>query len=350
MSHIAGAACVNRATHYSHMPLLPPTHKHPTDVKDWQFREPVRSTSRCSAKNRFVFDWSSVGLKEERHTIHLQKAVVRTFLQVIPRLLPGNKRVPVSIYAAAHITGAEPVNERVLVQSLSVGRNSSGWLELNVTDAIATLWPPRPGAAVEVSLELQVDCRTNRKVPASFVDPATLPLENQKRRERHLPLQPLFLVFLDDEAVWQRVDQDQEAEVPEEPLDGGNATAGPGKRRRRSGRSSCHLEPFWVNFTKLGMDRIIVPKMYNAGKCVGSCDHSALSHNTFLGTNHAKLMASAHAVVQYFNVRFIHDTKDPCCVPTKFSPMGILQFSDTEHSQFVYRTYPTMKANTCGCR
>lgn len=352
VAHSSRGACVNITTLVSHAHPSSTTNI-PTDVRDSQFREPVRSASRCSAKHRFIFDWNSLGVEEKHNLLPLQNATVRTFLQVIPRLLPGNKRIPVSVYAVARTTGEELPTEWALVDTLSVSRNSSGWLELNFTQTIATLWPPRPGTTVEVNIDLRVDCSTIRKVPGSLVDPATLPLENPRRRERHLPLQPMLLVFMTDEAVRRRVSQDQDQAVPvaEEQLVGSrNATAGTTERRRRSTPVACHREAFRVEFKKLQMDNIITPTMYDAGKCVGACDHSALRYNVYLGTNHAKLMASAHAVVQAYNVRFIQDTKNPCCVPISFSPLGILQYSNNGRGPFVYRLYPTMIANKCGCR
>lgn len=311
------------------------------------YREKPESTERCMNVNRFVFSWHL----EDRSTTFMQvkKAILRAYLQVIPRLVPSGETIPmdISIIADLHTHNS---NESILAgeQQVDVTQDSNGWIELNVTEALQALWPPRTNESELVfTITLQVNCDSRRKVPALLVDPAEIPLQKAKRRARYLNLQPMLLVYLDDEVVKQVVST-EDLQLAEEEADIAEQECDSNGMAKRSTDGSCDIEDFEVNFHNVRLYHILFPYSYNAKKCSGSCSHTFLKRNRNLGNNHANILASAYLISQVDSKTvFTHQPKEPCCVPTRYSALSLLV--PTENG-IDYVLYPAMKVEQCGCR
>ena len=284
----------------------------------------------------------------------LQKATLRAYLDIIPRFLQ-NGPINMDVSIKAKLFGVENSSTGAVatVQTIPVDLASNSWREFDITESLQHLWPPiSADHEIEVTLELRVDCKQNKKVPGSFVNPATIPLSQQKRRDRHLPLQPLLLVFLSDEKV-KRIVKDELRPSQLEELETGSENATVSRAARSvsttTAEKACSFEDFPINFHSLQLTNVLYPVTYNARRCLGSCSHSALNDNDHLATNHAKLMASAKIVSQLKpDVRFTSPPSDPCCVPTKYRPYALLIQPPEGGAEYV--VYPSMVVDECGCR
>lgn len=147
-----------------------------------------------------MFSWESQA-EDQQHTLLLQKGVLRAYLRVIPRLLAKQNNIPIDITVTAKLRNDADssevfAGEHQLVATL----DSSGWVELNVTEGLLALWPPRAeNSEIEFTILLRVNCKLSKKVPASFMDLTSISPSQAKRRQRHTSLQPMLLVFIDDE-------------------------------------------------------------------------------------------------------------------------------------------------------
>ena len=306
-------------------------------------------SQKCINVARFVFSWQSL-VEDELKPLPLQKAILRTYLEVIPRLVPQGGSVDLDVTVAARTLNNGSIGGESIPagpqQQISVTRTSNKWVELNVTETLQGLWPPQGSSGVEFTVTLQVDCKDTKKVPASFVDPSGISLGKPKRRERYLPLQPMLLVYMEDEAIMKRIKQDKAPILPEEDvMEGMNRTEGHVDKRQVD---SCRVERFDVNFYDLRLFHVLAPHGYNAGKCVGTCSHTDLKRKPNLGNNHAKIMASAHLIESLdSNTLFSNTPKEPCCVPIRYSAMTMLMRTP---EGLVWLTYPSMTVEDCGCR
>ncbi len=320
---------------------------------DDNYRERPQNAQKCSSVYRFVFAWETLVESCEEKMLPVRSAKLRTYLQVIPRLL-RTEAVEVDISTAIQPLkcNGTATNERIAAghERILVTRDSNQWLELNITEGIKTLWPPtKDQPHVEVFVTMTVNCQGQSKVPASLVDPASISLNQPKRRERHKNLQPILLVFVDDEDVRLRVKEDSAEMEPEmDVLHTENQTLSSNQVERRSSSGACDIEDFWISFTTISLPHFRIPSRYNARKCAGSCHHTTLKRDPGLGNNHAKLMASAHVASQLSGHTLYEEIPSlPCCVPIRYSPVTIImQTREGWKSQL----FASMTVEECGCR
>lgn len=305
---------------------------------------PKSPSSRCTTINRYIYSLKSIAEIEDLKKLPLRKSVIRAHLQVIPRLLKSYP-VTVNITTTARLLSHD-ISQFVVAgrDRISVTADSNGWIELNVTEGLKTLLPlalstnTSDDLNIEFLVTQQVDCTKTKKVPAAFVEPTSIKLSQEKRRERHLPLQALLLIYATDEDIVK--DQHVIAQSEEEE----------NQKQKRSASRACHRESYQIRFSELQLNYILAPAMYNAYRCVGGCTHQQLSANSRLATNHALLMASAKFVsdLPNSNIAFPRRPRDPLCSPTRYESLPILisianDMVDIEH-------YPSMKVTECGCR
>ena len=297
----------------------------------------------------------------------LTKGILRPYLQVINRHVDGGEVIPVqlsvelNLFEGSNRSVAATRNSSAQLRSISINSESNGWLELNITSALREVWPPTDNLTlVEVRLVAEVDCETFKKVPLNFINPAEIPLERATRRERHLKLQPLLLVFSDDAQVKNQIAKGKEE------IDMGNETIevhgaedfdNRRKRKRRSTDSdSCDIQNFTINFADLGLVNILSPHSVNIKRCLGNCSHTVLkkSPDQNLATNHAKIMASAQILykLQKFqsnsSLMYLTEPKVPCCVPIEYSPVYLIRQNHTLAIEL--KMFPNFVVEKCGCR
>ena len=341
------------------------------DINEERFRaKPANEGLKCKTITRYLFSWDSVTNAVPPERIPLKEGHLRPYLQVINRHVQGGKVVPVQLSVELNVFVGNNRSETptrssfVQLQSINVSSRSSGWLELDITSALAPVWPPTENLTVaEVLLTAEVDCGAFKKVPLNFINPAEIPLERATRRERHLNLQPLLLVFSDDSHIKNQIAKgEEEIDMSDETFEiNGEEDFEKRKRRRRQGTENddCRVENFTVNFSDLGVDDIISPELVNIRRCMGNCSHSVLrkSSDQGLATNHAKIMASAqllYTLQRSHNITTVYaeEPKVPCCVPVEYSPMYVLREQHTTEADFAIelKVYPNFVVERCGCR
>ncbi len=290
----------------------------------------------------------------EEKILPVESARLRVYLQAIPRLLNGKTaEIDISTTVGPIRRNGSTANSSTVAGrgQITVSRSSDEWTELNITEGIRALWPPsKDQPHVEVTVTMRVNCQSQKKVPASLVDPASIELSRTKRRERHERLQPMLLIITDDKDVKQRIKEDRTDLVPEmDVLNNENRTLLSNRAdRKRSTPGACAIENFVVTFMAIGLPHFRFPISYNARKCAGSCQHTTLKREPSLGNNHAKIMASAHiASILSDHTLFSEIPPTPCCVPTRYSPISIImQTREGWKSQ----VFASMRVEECKCR
>ena len=98
--------------------------------------------------------------------------------------------------------------------------------------------------------------------------------------------------------------------------------------------TACCRQSFYVNFTKIGWDWIILPEGFHANFCEGSCE-SPIS-----------LLYGYSLILQEMNRKNL--TPIPmCCTPSKMSALSILYFDYHEH--IIKTDVSDMRVDECGC-
>ena len=309
----------------------------------------------CKTRSRFLFGWNSLAQAHANESLPLENAILRAYVEVITRLLnnQGTAEVQVAVYMKR--IGRNEAQVYGGTKSVTVTASLTDWVEFNVTEGLSQLWPPtEKDRGLEVTLILTTDCSLSRKVPAQFINPATIPLSQQKRRERLSYRQPFMVISLSDEIVKEIVRgqsvADDAAEAETVTVQGSGGTSNSRRKREVSG---CRMEPYSVNFGEIRISYIQVPASYNAMQCVGSCNHDILTINPHYGNNHAKIMAGSRAVYDIEQRApsgrpFTTVPQEPCCVPTKYDPLPVIELGPDRSIK--YNVYPSMIVKACGCR
>ncbi|KAJ8014065.1 hypothetical protein DPEC_G00036380 [Dallia pectoralis] len=118
------------------------------------------------------------------------------------------------------------------------------------------------------------------------------------------------------------------------------------KARRRQWGSEhqvrgCSRRTLMVDFADIGWSEwVLAPKAFDAFYCAGSCGFPIPK----------VLRPSNHATIQSIvrTVGIITGIPEPCCVPEKTKPLGVL-YQDTG-SDLVLKVYPSMSVESCACR
>ncbi|KAK1333876.1 LOW QUALITY PROTEIN: hypothetical protein QTO34_006265 [Cnephaeus nilssonii] len=101
----------------------------------------------------------------------------------------------------------------------------------------------------------------------------------------------------------------------------------------------CSRRYLKVDFADIGWNEwIISPKSFDAYYCAGACEFPMPK----------VVRPSNHATIQSIGRGHRPGIPEPCCVPDKMSPLGVL-FLD-ENRNVVLKVYPNMSVETCACR
>ena len=281
--------------------------------------------------------------------------ILRAYIQVIPRHVREEGSVDVTLTIKMNTRNASGTwnqTQEVFAgeEIITITRDSDQWLDLNVTKGITAVWPRvMTSDEVQITIQAEVNCVGQKKVPINFINPAEIPLDQNKRRERHLEFQPFLVVFADHQLTktqLMKIDYVR-GEVAVSTEGDIFAEAYEERQKRTTQSSHCSLTNYSVNLHALGLTRILAPVRINIYKCSGSCSHSVLRRHSRLGTNHAKIMASLH-FAQSHNQN-VTTAIAPCCVPTEYD-IVYLFFTSDDGSSSEIRPYNNFKAKKCGCR
>ncbi|XP_031575305.1 bone morphogenetic protein 7-like [Actinia tenebrosa] len=115
---------------------------------------------------------------------------------------------------------------------------------------------------------------------------------------------------------------------------------GSSHRKRQNGSKFCQRRFLHVKFRRLGWHSwIIAPDGYSAFFCQGECSFP-LNANMNV-TNHAIVQTLVHLMQP-------KTVPNPCCAPTKLSPISVLFYDD--RNNVVLKKYTDMVVNECGCQ
>uniref|UniRef100_A0A4W5LR56 Growth/differentiation factor 10 n=1 Tax=Hucho hucho TaxID=62062 RepID=A0A4W5LR56_9TELE len=116
-------------------------------------------------------------------------------------------------------------------------------------------------------------------------------------------------------------------------------------RRRQWGLKpqvrSCSRRTLRVDFADIGWSEwVLAPKAFDCYYCAGTCGFPIpkMQHPS----NHATIQSIVRAV------GIVPGVPEPCCVPEKMSPLGVL-YQD-EGGNLVLKVYPGMSVESCSCR
>ena len=347
---------------------------HSTDVVQEKYR-PKPNNGKCTLTQSFHFpmktlikEYSSrTGTNEEDNGVMpLTRATLRTYIQAIPRHLPepgDNFTVNIEVLTAVvdQVNSSTIPNVTAAKENITVSHDMEEhrWMEISMTEGIRSLNVSKTHEEcflrVKVVFKLDVCTNKYKKVPLMVVDPATIPVEESERREKHLTVQPMVILYLDEPEVKEQMRLQTKGDHVDEFLLGEDSGEHPSKREAgptentTASESPCHLENLTISFHAAKLYHVIVPVSYNARQCVGQCTLSTLQDGKDYINNHAQLLASAASVYASDPQLFEKEPKLPCCVPLTYGEEWLMLY-DYTLGTISAQSYPNMVATSCGCR
>lgn len=317
-----------------------------TDIINDKYR--LKSPNkRCEMKQTFQFSLEDL-INNQNSNLPLTNGTLRVYIQPIKRLLSKNKAIDIQITVTARVS-AKGIKSGVVIahtEKIAATPNMTAqWKEWNITNAMLDCWQNKTNnTLLEVTINFKrLKCiRGQKKIPLIVVDLATFPLNQTTRRERHWPLQPMVVLFLDDETERKKLRGDISVQH-NSPVFSTEETQSVSKR---STTASCKLVNFTVNFAEIRLHNIVYPTTYNAKQCKGDCSHSYMDKND--ATNHARILASYDYHYKTYNWQLKVIPRVPSCVAGGYSPLSVIEIARDKTISVKY--YPEMIATRCECR
>ena len=311
-------------------------------------RDEIRGTS-CSKPYEFLFEWSS-----ENRQLPPSEAVLRVYMQSRDNRFTKKSTLTVNVSAMLQATNTSEMDQErewTFLRSIGVQKNSSGWLEFDVTHLLFNFWNSGTNqAVVGIVLKFDVDCTENR-IPLKLTNPVAWSID-KTRRSKASGLQP-FLVVSTDDVVIKRIiarntfmfsSDEPILSVPEE-----QAQTEVERRKRNSDDHICRIEDFIVSFSDLGISNILRPLFLNVRQCGGSCSINHAPNTLSLTTNHARLMTSATSIHKHVEPSSNPSPpKNPCCSPISYYPAYLM--IGYPESTIEVKLYSEFTVKECGCR
>ncbi|VVD04327.1 protein 60A [Leptidea sinapis] len=222
--------------------------------------------------------------------------------------------------------------EKVAAVNTSAG--SEGWLELNVTLALASwLGAPADNRGFFVTLH-------PHSQPERHVKPEEIGLE-ETRGPNSEGKQPFLVAFFKNGPKLDTAGGRRKREARRWRSHGysENYLRNPLTDTSHWTTRSCEIQTLYVSFKDLEwQDWIIAPEGYGAFYCSGECNFPLNAHKN----------ATNHAIVQTL-VHLLNPTQvpKPSCAPIKLSPISVLYYTDD--SNVILRKYKNMVVKSCGC-
>lgn len=299
------------------------------------------------------FNFSLESLSSEfNDNMKISKAILRAYLQPVRKFLNGNEKIDVQVNITARaISNDSDCIGTTFISSHSMtvsNETQDDWVEWNITRGFNNCWKSYDNISyIEFAIRFRkLHCvAKKKKLPIKIVDPATIPVNDQRRRDRHWPLQPFVLVYVDDEEEKKMMMASQTLKPEEYIID----EVEDHSRTTRAVTPACTIGSADIHFANLGMHHILSPLSYNAKQCMGDCSKRSLDDNVV--NNHARLVASAHKM--WVDSGRKHNSSssiplEPRCVSLTHKYLSLLAVK--KDKSVSYRSYPNMIATSCGCR
>ena len=338
---------------------------HLTDVARESFREKPFVNTKCVSYTQYIFQGSS-----EIQSLHIRSwnSTLHAYIKTINRHFRSDEPVSVTLtvtmipYNENGTSNTSDLGDGVIARQkvVTVSRGSDRWMELNVTKGVEGILPQmqiKNCTDIQVIIKAEVDCNNQKKVPFNLINPAEIPLDQVKRRERQMDNQPFLVVFSDNEETKEALLKEKEEEEIDPGVDNGNELVYDGQIVSNRSTSSCQKSDFILDFHELGLSNytldfydigglstVILPRSINIFKCSGTCNDRRVYNGS--DAVHAKMMAA------FYNQQTLSGepvtATFPCCVPTKYRPVSLLHRVASD--AFVVKLYPYLMAKECGCR
>ncbi|XP_060070347.1 uncharacterized protein LOC132550319 [Ylistrum balloti] len=108
----------------------------------------------------------------------------------------------------------------------------------------------------------------------------------------------------------------------------------------------CHLQPWIINFSGIGLKSVLYPVTYEANICIGSCDSMRNYATDTNFTHHAYFKNLYHFVTNYTMTDSVPST---CCVPITYRPLSVI-YRESMGDTYVMERLDNMQVTSCGCR
>ncbi|XP_054759400.2 protein DVR-1 homolog [Lytechinus pictus] len=237
--------------------------------------------------------------------------------------------------------GSDGSRSHVYLDSTIVGPGDHGWLVFDMTSATST-WRTYPGA--NVGLQLRVE-----SLQGLDIDPTEAGVVGVGNNEGREPFMVVF--FQRNEEVVAATSshlrrsrraasrQKKSGKRPRKPDTDNDVTSRDFNARLRKRKRLCKRKSMFVNFEDLDWQEwIIAPLGYVAFYCQGECAFPLNGHAN--ATNHAIVQTLVHHMSP-------NTVPQPCCAPTKLSPITVLYYDDSRN--VVLKKYKNMVVRACGC-
>ena len=205
-----------------------------------------------------------------------------------------------------------------------------GWQQFDVTQAVKHALRPK-FLVRDILLKLSVAQvqRKQQKVKFKFVFD-----------KNHIK-EPLLVVYTDEEEQPSSTfTKRSNADVRLDRYASSVKTAGTRKLIKRSEeKSTCHRADMVVDIDKIGWDRIVQPRKFNAYRCSGTCK----VHPSSL------VIKSNHAIIQTV-LSDLSDIDPPCCSPKELQSRNFLVIEKQEPRPILkLKQYTRVVVKSCAC-
>lgn len=313
-------------------------------------RDEIRGTS-CSKQYEFLFEWSL-----DNRQLAPSEAILRAYMQSRDNRFTKTSTSSFKVNVSAILYSTDTANETKqeqdwrFLKSIDVTKNSSSWLEFDVTHLLFDFWNSTTDQAiVNINLRLDVDCEQSNRIPLKLTNPVAWSI-NKTRRSKASAVQPFLVISTEDMLIKRLITKKSFIFSSDEPvLSVPEEEAETERRKRNSEDHICRIEDFMVSFTDLGISNILRPLALNVRQCGGSCSINHAPNSLSLTTNHARLMTSATSIHKYVEpLSNPSPPKNPCCSPISYHP-AYLMIGDPE-STIEVKLYSEFIVKECGCR
>lgn len=262
----------------------------------------------------------------------VMRALLRPYLQVaVPEALGARLAVNVTVSAKL----SEDETFLATETTLTIGYNSSGWIELDITEGLKRLWSSSTSSRAELTVTLVV---INGTV-------ATLASVSVAEGE----LQPLLIIYLSDNVLRQKLIENS-ASAESNQLEDSRS-----KRSSVTYPEACRIYNYTIQFPDIGLSNILVPYSYNARKCVGLCSspyfkgvNDVNNYAVMINSAKAAYNALSPTVTAALSDEYVPPPTAPCCVPTGYSSLNTLMQNLDGSVKIEILT--DIQVTACGCR
>ncbi|KAK9301083.1 hypothetical protein QLX08_006423 [Tetragonisca angustula] len=257
------------------------------------------------------------------------KDIMATELRLYQNLdknVDHNKVYKITAYRIARKKNGRRI--RHYINSVKTAING-GWISLNISQALEH-WIKFPKENYGLFLAIYTDHNNHIRIP-KLKDIGIVGISGIPDKQPFLVIFFKRFTFIVDHSGTHEITSKQKRSIEF------------GKQHHNQSNASprgnmCKINSLYVSFKDLQLqDWIVAPTGYNAYYCSGGCSFPTTSNIT----NHAVIQSLIHC-------KRPDEIPNPCCVPTKLSPISVIHFVDDNN--IALKKLKNMVVDNCGCR